>query len=250
MAGTVTMRGNSVSMLGSMPPGCSSSRQGFGARSEGPSARMHHSKLSATWSDRNVASLSVGTALALAMQLPQAQGFGPVRMALDNLRVETVTCPSGTRAFGGYDETRCLVVTAHAQNDSGKLLYNVDVFGRVYDADGNNALDRDDASDAGRVTNIPKVKPGEQEVRFPLRVSEQQAQRGDLQFKSFKAVGYPGAAFTPLLDECTDELGELQLGGECAEEESEWLGAVCHWIVTSMLKGSLTSDGAGLTQPV
>ena len=78
--------------------------------------------------------------------------------------------------------------------------------------------DRDDASDAGRVTNIPKVEPGESTVTFPLRVSEAQARAGELKLKSFKAVGYPGAAFSPLLDECTDELGELQLGGECSDE--------------------------------
>ena len=168
-----------------------------------------------------VARISLGAAAVLSMHLPAAQAFGPVKIPLDDLRVATVQCPPGTRAFGSYDATRCLVVTAHARNDSGKKLFNVDVFGRVYDVDGNNALDRDDASDAGRVTNIPKVEPGEQDVQFPLRVSEQQARRGDMQFKNFKAVGYPGAAFTPLLDECTDELGELQLGGECGEAVDE-----------------------------
>lgn len=148
-----------------------------------------------------------------------AAAFGPVKLQLDDIRVEVVTCPAGTRAFGGYNQTRCLTVTAHTDNASNKTLTNVDVFGRVYDADGNNALDRDEASDAGRVTNIAKVVPGEQTVFFPLRVSEVQAQRGELQFKNFKAIGYPGAVFTPLLDECSDELGELQLGGECSSED-------------------------------
>ena len=38
---------------------------------------------------------------------------------------------------------------------------NADVFGRVFDATGENALDRDEASDAGRISNISKVPPGE-----------------------------------------------------------------------------------------
>lgn len=113
-------------------------------------------------------------------------------------------------------------MTARAQSPSKDTLFNVDVFGRVYDAQGANALDRDEASDAGRVTNIPKVEPGETLVQFPLRVAEVQARLGDLQLKNFKAVGYPGAAWSPLLNECDDdEMGELQLGGSCVSSEDQ-----------------------------
>jgi hypothetical protein len=76
---------------------------------------------------------------------------------------------------------------------------NVDVFGRVYGADGSNALDREEASDAGRISNIKAVPPGASEVTFGLIVSEDAASRGALTFQRFKATAYP--AFAPLVSE-------------------------------------------------
>eukprot|EP00959_Pyramimonas_sp_CCMP1952_P252308 5271707-Pyramimonas_sp.AAC.1 len=48
----------------------------------------------------------------------------------------------------------CLDVYVNAENPKEDTFYNVDVFGRVLDANGTYALDRDDASDAGRLSNI------------------------------------------------------------------------------------------------
>ena len=81
---------------------------------------------------------------------------------------------------------------------------NADVFGRVFGADGSNALDRDEASDAGRISNIRRVAPGVSQVSFGLVVSEDAAARGPLDFKRFKAVSYPAAA--PLLEDSCDVL--------------------------------------------
>ena len=81
---------------------------------------------------------------------------------------------------------------------------NADVFGRVFGADGSNALDRDEASDAGRISNIRRVAPGVSEVTFTLVVSEDAAARGQLDFRRFKAVSYPAAA--PLLEDSCDVL--------------------------------------------
>ena len=49
--------------------------------------------------------------------------------------------------------------------------YDADVFGRVSDAAGDNALDRDEASDAGRIANIGIVEPGVGKVTFEITVS-------------------------------------------------------------------------------
>ena len=45
------------------------------------------------------------------------------------------------------------------------------MFGRVSDAAGDNALDRDEASDAGRIANIGSVEPGVGKVTFEITVS-------------------------------------------------------------------------------
>ena len=93
---------------------------------------------------------------------------------------------------------------AEATNPGKTEAVNADVFGRVYGVDGSNALDRDEASDAGRISNIRRVPPGTSEVSFALVVSEDAAARGPLDFRRFKAVSYPAAA--PLLDDRCDVL--------------------------------------------
>merc|ERR1711871_1448714 len=69
-------------------------------------------------------------------------------------------------AFGGFNNVLCLEVTASAENPSQRELVNVDVFGRVDDAVGDNALDQEEASDSGRISNIRKVGKGKGEVKF------------------------------------------------------------------------------------
>ena len=88
-------------------------------------------------------------------------------------------------------------LAAEASNPGKTAVVDADVFGRVFGADGSNALDRDEASDAGRIANIREVPPGVSDVTFRLIVSEDAAARGVLDFRRFKAISYPAAA--PLL---------------------------------------------------
>ncbi len=98
---------------------------------------------------------------------------------------------------------RCLRVTATAENSSKAAANNVDVFGRVYAADGSSALDRDEASDAGRISNIAAVPPGVSDVTFSLITADDAKE--PLSFVKFKAVAYPQwAGGVPLLDEGRD----------------------------------------------
>ena len=97
---------------------------------------------------------------------------------------------------------RCLRVTAEATNPSKTTARNADVFGRVFGADGSNALDRDEASDAGRISNIRAVPPGTSDVTFYLIVSDDAAARGPLQFSRFKATAYPATGGLISEDDC------------------------------------------------
>ena len=87
-------------------------------------------------------------------------------------------------------------MSAEAQNPSQNDLVNVDVFGRVDDAVGDNALDQEEASDSGRISSIRKVARGKSQVKFDLFVSRQGAEKGDLVYRQLRGVAYPGAGLT------------------------------------------------------
>ncbi|KAK3280586.1 hypothetical protein CYMTET_11577 [Cymbomonas tetramitiformis] len=166
-----------------------------------------------------VESFSVVLSAAVLQLSFAAHAVGPVNIALSNLRAETIECPAGqnTMTMGA---PRCIEVTADSENKKDIPFSNVDVFGRVF-VNGENALDRDEASDAGRIANIAEVPAGKGVVTFRLIVSERQARSGELQFKSFKAKAYPGsgmAGLSPIIDveDCDDFAREI---GECAQDD-------------------------------
>jgi hypothetical protein len=138
-------------------------------------------------------------ALALFSAAPPAHALTSI--ALSNLRAETVPCPAG-QTTSTIGKPRCIRVLAEATNPSNKTALNADVFGRVFGVDGSNALDRDEASDAGRISNLRSVPPGVSEVSFDLIVSEDAAKRGPLEFRRFKATAYPAAAPLVSEDDC------------------------------------------------
>lgn len=101
---------------------------------------------------------------------PALAAFGQSVIELNNITYETIPCPKGkvTMTIG---KATCLRVLANSVSPSKDIVYNADVFGRVSDAAGDNALDRDEASDAGRIANIAEVPPGEGKVTFDITVS-------------------------------------------------------------------------------
>jgi hypothetical protein len=147
-------------------------------------------------------------ALALFSAAPPAHALTSI--ALNNLRAETVPCPAG-QTTSTIGKPRCLRVFAEATNPSNKTALNADVFGRVFGVDGSNALDRDEASDAGRISNLRSVPPGTSEVSFDLIVSDVAASRG-LEFRRFKATAYPAAA--PLVSEDDCDLTPVGCDGD------------------------------------
>ena len=151
-------------------------------------------------------------AAAVLAAVPGAGGaVGPVTVELSNIVIaEKVTCPPGTRAFGGFNNTACITVEADAFSPAKKEIRDVDVFGRVRDVNGENALDQEEASDSGRISNIKRVEPGKSHITFGLIVSKKLYDEGQLTFKQFKGVSYPGAGLTyaPITDCEPDEYGE------------------------------------------
>lgn len=88
-------------------------------------------------------------------------------------------------SWGVSTEANCFLITGKAKNPSGKPVYDADVFGRIYDANGNPVL-----QNRTRVGSIDAVPPGESD--FEIRISVSTNQPTPLQLEQFKASGFTG----------------------------------------------------------
>ena len=80
---------------------------------------------------------------------------------------------------------QCFIVTGKTENKSGKPVLNADIFGRVYDANGNSIMEN-----RTRLGSIEEVAPGI--GTFDLRISVPMNQPPPLQLEQFKASGFTG----------------------------------------------------------
>ncbi len=119
--------------------------------------------------------------------------FPPPALALVQIQLSDVSyheCPSelaeGTVTSGGTTSAaNCFIVTGKAENSSGKPVVNADIFGRIYDANGNSVL-----QNRTRLGSIDEVQPGVSD--FELRITVPANQPTPLQLKQFKASGFTG----------------------------------------------------------
>ncbi|NET62435.1 MAG: hypothetical protein F6K47_41960 [Symploca sp. SIO2E6] len=120
--------------------------------------------------------------------------FTPPALALTKIQLSDLAyheCPpevaEGTVIPGGSSgrAADCFLVTGKATNKSGKLVVNADIFGRIYDANGNPVM-----QNRNRLGSIEEVPPGVSD--FELRITVSSSQPTPLQFKQFKASGFTG----------------------------------------------------------
>ncbi len=117
----------------------------------------------------------------------------PTAQALTQIPLSDVTyheCPAelseGAITSGGTSmRANCFIVTGKAKNTSGKPIYNADIFGRIYDANGNSVLEN-----RTRLGSIDEVPLGESD--FELRITIPANQPTPLQLEQFKAAGFAG----------------------------------------------------------
>jgi hypothetical protein len=98
-------------------------------------------------------------------------------------------CPpeiaEGSVTSGSNDPANCFLVTGIANNKTGKTVYDADVFGRVYDANNEPAM-----QNRTRVGSIAEIPPGSSE--FEIRISVPANQPTPLQLEQFRARGFTG----------------------------------------------------------
>jgi hypothetical protein len=93
---------------------------------------------------------------------------------------------------GSSSPANCFLVTGKANNPSGKTVYDADVFGRIYDANGEPAL-----QNRSRLGAIPELPPGISD--FEIRISVPANQPTPLRLEKFKASGFAGSVNPSIL---------------------------------------------------
>ena len=86
---------------------------------------------------------------------------------------------------GGVMSAKCYTVKGNANNTSGKLVYNADVFGRIYDANGNDAM-----PERARLGALEQIPTGKSEFQIMIAIPAEQPE--PLELKQFKASGFAG----------------------------------------------------------
>jgi hypothetical protein len=116
--------------------------------------------------------------LSMVLWLGAIGLFAPAAWALTPIKLINPTyaaCPPemalGTVTSRNSQPASCFIVTATAQNDTSKSVYDADVFGRIYDANGDN-----------------EIPPGKSAITVRITVSANQPE--PLTLKQFKATGF------------------------------------------------------------
>jgi hypothetical protein len=86
---------------------------------------------------------------------------------------------------GGVMSASCYLVSGTADNPKNQTVYNADVFGRVYDANGNDAM-----PERTRLGAIAEIPPGKSNFEITISVPAEMSE--PLSLKQFKASGFTG----------------------------------------------------------
>lgn len=116
--------------------------------------------------------------------------YTPAALALTQIKLSDLAyqdCPKelaqGAVTSGTTRTANCFIVTGKAINNSGKPVYDADIFGRIYDANNDSVM-----QNRTRLGLIAEIPPGVSD--FQMRISVPASQPLPLQLKQFKAAGF------------------------------------------------------------
>ncbi|MFP4009937.1 MAG: hypothetical protein ACLFV6_18345 [Spirulinaceae cyanobacterium] len=115
---------------------------------------------------------------------PPAWALTQIKLSDLSYRECSTEMSEGIVSSGGASvPSDCFIISGKANNPTGKPLVDADVFGRIYDANGNPVM-----QNRGRVGTLPEVPPGVSD--FEIRVTVADNFATPLQLKQFKASGF------------------------------------------------------------
>jgi hypothetical protein len=134
---------------------------------------------------------TLAIALALCCLTLTSGVFSPSALAAVEVRLFDLAyqdCPpeiaEGSVTSGGVTAAaNCFMITGQAENKSGKMLLDADVFGRIYDANNNSVMEN-----RTRLGAIETVPPGISS--FEMRMSIPKELAPPLKLEQFKASGF------------------------------------------------------------
>jgi hypothetical protein len=131
--------------------------------------------------------LTVGLVASLSFLLWVPAAWAVTQIRLFDLGFEL--CPeeigAGAVTSGTTMPASCYLIKGKAENTSGRDVVDADVFGRIYDANGNPVM-----QNRARVGSIETVPPGISD--FAIRISIPSNQPAPLALEKFKASGFSG----------------------------------------------------------
>ncbi|MCT7971968.1 FxLYD domain-containing protein [Laspinema olomoucense] len=132
--------------------------------------------------------------------------FSPPALALTDIQIANIAykdcgeeLSEGIVASGDMSAANCFIISGTAKNTSGKPVYDADVFGVIYDANGNNIM-----PNRTRIGNIQSVPPGNSDFEF--RISVPANLPTPFKLDKFKARGFSGQVKPLLYENSLDSL--------------------------------------------
>ncbi|NJM45551.1 MAG: hypothetical protein HC860_04710 [Alkalinema sp. RU_4_3] len=114
---------------------------------------------------------------------PSAAALTPIKLTNPTYRACPAEMAEGIVSSRNSQAAKCFLITATAENSSGKTVYDADVFGRIYDANGDTVFEN-----RGRVGTVDEIPAGSSEIEIRITVSASQPE--PLMLKQFKATGF------------------------------------------------------------
>ncbi len=140
-------------------------------------------------SHRSQAGLLIGLVLGLFLTVTLGMAPAEARVQAKVSDIHYTNCPPELAhnlvLGGGVMSANCFLIQGTVHNDSGKVLLNADVFGRIYDANGNDAM-----PERGRLGSVESVPVGDSPFEIMVTVPADQPE--PLSLKQFKISGFTG----------------------------------------------------------
>jgi len=135
---------------------------------------------------RAVSAMLMTVAIAIASWFWMPPAWAMTQIKLSDMSYHD--CPAElseglVTSDGSGRPAKCFIVSGTANNPDNKMVYDADVYGRIFDANENNVM-----PNRTRVGKIDEVPPGSS--NFELRISVPVTTPLPLNFKQFKASGF------------------------------------------------------------
>jgi hypothetical protein len=140
---------------------------------------------------KSISRFAISLLLAICLLGTGGLIYSPTAAAVTQIRLfdlDYAQCPPEMEeGFVGSSESimsaHCFLIKGKAENKSGKPVIDADIFGRIYDANGNPVI-----QNRNRVGAIAEVPPGTSEFEFQITVPEDMPT--PLRLEQFKASGF------------------------------------------------------------